>query len=188
MRDPVPTIAGVLLLVLVSYAAMHAGGPMPRSEVAPLPGEETVATRGLVERLFGAFAAGDSKPLFDHVADDVQWTVRGTNAPSGKYRGKREFLDATCTRPAAVLKQPVRPTVRRIVADGDVAVVEWHCRATSVSGEPSDNDYCWVIRVRGDQIIEVRAYFNGGPVDRLFVGTEKGTPPKSETRGSRGDL
>jgi ketosteroid isomerase-like protein len=45
--------------------------------------------------------------------------------------------------------------VRRIVAEGNLAVVEWRGHATSVAERPYDNDYCWVIRVDGDRIVGV---------------------------------
>jgi uncharacterized protein len=133
---------------------------------------ETNATRALVERLFAAYEQGDSQPLFDHVADDVHWTVTGKNYLSGEYRSKREFLDATYERLAAVLKEPVRPRVRRIITEGDLAVVEWHGHATSIANRPYDNDYCWVIRVAGDRIVEVTAYLDGALVEELFRTTE----------------
>jgi ketosteroid isomerase-like protein len=48
--------------------------------------------------------------------------------------------------------------LRRIVAEGDLAaVVEWHGQATSIADRPYDNDYCWVICVDEDRIVEVRA-------------------------------
>ena len=129
-------------------------------------------TKALVERLFAAYERGDSQPLFDHVADDVRWKIMGTNPLSGEYHSKREFLDASYERLGPILKDPVVPRVRRILAEGDVAVVEWHGRGTSVADKPYDNDYCWIIRVEGDRIVEVRAYFDGGLVEELLRTTK----------------
>lgn len=134
---------------------------------------ETHLTKALVERLFAAYERGDSQQLFDHVADDVHWTVTGNNPLSGEYRSKREFIEATYERLDAVLKEPVRPRVRRIIAEGDLAVVEWHGHATSIVDRPYDNDYCWVIRVAVDRIVEVTAYLDGALVEELFRTTER---------------
>jgi uncharacterized protein len=134
---------------------------------------ETHATKALIERLFEAYEKGDSRPLFEHVSDDVHWTITGTNPLSGDYRSKREFLAATYERLAGVLKEPVRPSVLRIVAEGDLAVIEWRGHATSIVDRPYDNDYCWIIRVAEDRIVEVRAYFDGGLVEDLFHATER---------------
>jgi uncharacterized protein len=134
---------------------------------------ETHATRSLVERLFASYERDNSQQLFDHVADDVHWTITGTNPLSGEYRSKREFLEATYERLAAVLKEPVQPRVRRIIAEDDLAVVEWHGHATSIADRPYDNDYCRVIRVAEDRIVEVRAYLDGGLVEELFRTSER---------------
>jgi uncharacterized protein len=59
------------------------------------------------------------------------------------------------------------------LAVGDLAVAEWHGRATSIADGPYDNDYCWVIRVAEDRIVEVRAYFDSALVEELFRTTER---------------
>ena len=133
---------------------------------------ETHATRALVERLFAAYERGDSQQFFDHVADDVHWTVIGKNPFSGEYRSKGEFLEATYERLATVLKEPIQPHVRRIIAEGDLAVVEWRGHATSIVDRPYDNDYCWIMRVAEDRIVEVTAYLDGALVEELFRTTE----------------
>jgi len=135
---------------------------------------ETHRTKALVERLFtAAYEGGDSQQLFDHVADDVLWTITGKHPLSGEYRSKREFLKATYERLAAVLKEPVRPRVRRILAEDDLAVAERRGHATSILDRPYDNEYCWVMRVAEDQKVEMRAYFDGALVEELFHTTER---------------
>jgi ketosteroid isomerase-like protein len=137
-----------------------------------MPDSATDATRSLVVRAFAAYERGDTQPLFDAVADDVQWTIRGTNPLSGEYHSKQEFLEATYARLAGVLKEPVKPHVRRLVVEDDLAVVEWRGRATSTADKPYDNDYCWIMRVADGQIVEVTAYFDGALVEELFRTTE----------------
>jgi len=52
-------------------------------------------------------------------------------------------------------------------------VVEWHGHATSIVERPYDNDYCWVIRVAEDRIVEVTAYLDGALVEELLRTTER---------------
>jgi ketosteroid isomerase-like protein len=137
-----------------------------------MPDSATDTTRALIVGAFAAYERGDSQPLFDAVADDVQWTIRGTHPLSGTYHSKQEFLEATYARLAAVLKEPVKPRVRRLVVEDDLAVVEWRGRATSTGDQPYDNDYCWIIRVAEGRIVEVTAYLDGGLVEELFRTTE----------------
>jgi uncharacterized protein len=134
---------------------------------------ETDATKTLLERLFAAYERGDSQQLFDHVAENVHWIVSGRHALSGEYRSKREFVEATYERLAAVLREPVQPRVQRIIAEGDLAVVQWRGHATSIIDLPYDNDYCWVIRVAEERIVEVTAYLDGLLVEELLVTTER---------------
>jgi uncharacterized protein len=166
------SVAVLAVFVVVAWTITHSDSRFPADKPHTVK-DQSDATKSLIEGLFAAYERGDSKPLFDHVSDDVDWTIAGTNPLSGEYHSKREFLAATYTRLAAVLKEPVRPVLRRIVAQGDVAVVEWRGHSISIADEPYDNDYCWVIHVAGDQIVEVRAYFDGGLVAKLFRATEK---------------
>ena len=46
--------------------------------------------------------------------------------------------------------------------------MEWHGRATSIADRPYANDYCWVISVAEDRIVEVNAYLDGALVEELF--------------------
>jgi ketosteroid isomerase-like protein len=131
----------------------------------------TERTRALVTELFAAYERGDSEPLFERVADDVRWTVMGTHPLAGEYRSKAEFRAATYGRLHHVLDGPITCTVTRILADGEMAVVEWRGRATSVDGRPFNNVYCWVLRVVEGRIIEVTAYVDSALVADLFART-----------------
>ena len=44
-----------------------------------------------VRGIFSHLASGDGKKFFEHVADDVDWTVEGTHPLAGHYRSKAEF-------------------------------------------------------------------------------------------------
>jgi ketosteroid isomerase-like protein len=72
--------------------------------------------------------------VLDPVAEDVHRIVTAKNPLSGEYRRKRGFLEATYEPLAAVLKQPIRPRERRIIAEGDLAVVHWRGHAASIAG------------------------------------------------------
>jgi uncharacterized protein len=132
----------------------------------------TDRTRSLLKRLFSDYERGDLRPLFDHVADDVRWTVMGTHPLAGEYRSKAEFRRATYERLDGVLAGPIECKVSRVLADGEVGVVEWRGHATSVNGDPFDNVYCWVMRVRDERIVEVTAYVDSARVAALFASVE----------------
>jgi ketosteroid isomerase-like protein len=86
--------------------------------------------------------------FFDHVADDVDWTVEGTHPLAGRFLSKQEFLDATFGRLAGVLSDGVRA--------------------------PFANRYCWVCRFDGDTIVTVRAYLDSTMVMYTMLRNERG--------------
>jgi ketosteroid isomerase-like protein len=134
----------------------------------------TDRTRSLLQRLFTEYERGDLGPLFDHVADDVRWTVMGTHPLAGDYRSKEDFRNATYERLDGVLAGPIECRLTRVLADGEIGVVEWRGHATSVIGDPFDNVYCWIMRVRDERIVEVTAYVDSALVAALFASVENG--------------
>lgn len=48
-----------------------------------------------VRAVFGGPQSASGPPFFDHVADDVDWTVQGTHPLAGHYRGNAAFLAGT---------------------------------------------------------------------------------------------
>jgi ketosteroid isomerase-like protein len=121
----------------------------------------------LVAGAFDAWADGTGT-VFDLLDDDVRWTVTGTCALAGTYTSKAQFLSEGLAPLAARLSQPIRPTVRSVVADGDWVVVLWDGRAVAVDDQPYDNTYSWHLRVEDGNVVEVVAFFDGQMLDSLF--------------------
>ena len=128
-----------------------------------------IENKKLVTEWFDAWIRGDGGPLFEHVADDVVWTIPGTCPGSGTWHGKQEFFERSARPVAERLRAPSRPAeVRNVVAEGDTVVVEWRGTATMKSGRPYDNSYCWVLHLRDGMIREVVAYIDTALVVELF--------------------
>jgi ketosteroid isomerase-like protein len=66
--------------------------------IVELFGVSLATIKRWLKRLFAAHERDDSQPLFDHVADDIHWTITGKHPLSGEYGGKHEFLEATFER------------------------------------------------------------------------------------------
>jgi uncharacterized protein len=116
--------------------------------------------------LFRTLQSPATQPQFwARVADDVDWTVEGTHALAGRYRSKREFIDATFDRLDGVLRGGVKLDVEHLYVDGDTAIAELLSTSTTNEGASFDNRYCWVCRFDGDTIVEVRAYLDSMMVD-----------------------
>lgn len=116
--------------------------------------------KDLIARAFEGLAAGDGAALVGMMADDVVWTVTGTTAWSGVLRGKGEVITKLLMPLGAQLAN--RPTVipRRLIAEGDLVVVEANGRNTTHTGKDYSNTYCFVIRLAEGQIREVTEYLD----------------------------
>jgi uncharacterized protein len=130
-----------------------------------------------VKGLFANLEDGKSGAFFEHVADDVKWTVMGTHPLAGTYHTKADFLAHTFARLDKILKEGVVLRVTNILVDGDSAAVELESLSTALNGKPFDNTYCWVVRFSNGTIVEVRAYLDSALVQRLIGENE---PPPSQ--------
>jgi ketosteroid isomerase-like protein len=116
--------------------------------------------------------AGDQNNFWSHVADDVEWTVRGTHPLAGRFHGKQALLDSAFGR----LMTGASARVQRLFVDGDTTIVE-----LSPTADPA-NPYCLVCRFDGDMIVEVRAYLDSMMVAHTMLRSELATPIGQKAR------
>src|SRR5215212_4057770 len=90
-----------------------------------------------VKSLFDNLEDGESSAFFEHVADDVNWTVMGTHPLAGTYQTKADFLAHTFARLDEILKEGVVLRVTNILVDGDSAAVDWNRFPQRSTGNPS---------------------------------------------------
>lgn len=121
-----------------------------------------------VRKLFSKLESGDGKGFFNHVADNVDWTVQGTHPLAGRYHSKEEFFKHTFARLNKILPGGTQLHVEAIHVSGNWAFVELRSMATARNGMRFDNRYCWVVRFEKGLIVEVRAYLDSMLVWKLF--------------------
>src|SRR5918997_2718190 len=125
-----------------------------------------------VKSLFANLENGKSGAFFEHVADDVEWTVMGTHPLAGTYHTKDDFISHTFARLDQILKEGVLLRVTNILVEGDSAAVEMESLSTALNGKPFDNRYCWIVHFSEGTIVEVRAYLDSALVQRLIEENE----------------
>jgi ketosteroid isomerase-like protein len=135
-----------------------------------------------VRGLFADLENGRTDVFFDHVAEDVNWTVMGTHPLAGTYHTKADFLADTFARLNKLLKEGVILRVTNLLVDGDTAVVELQSLSTALNGKPFNNRYCWIARFSNGTIVEVRAYLDSALVQRLIDENER---PPSKVSSAR---
>lgn len=121
-----------------------------------------------VRRIFAHLESGSGDAFFEHVADEVDWTVEGTHPLAGRYRSKADFRAHTFARLNRILPGGTQLHVENVLIDGEAAVVELRSHATAVNGMRFDNRYCWVMRLANGKIVEVRAYLDSALVQKLI--------------------
>lgn len=125
-------------------------------------------TSDRVREIFKGLESGDGAGFFEHVADNVDWTVEGTHPLAGHYLSKKAFIEGTFDKLAKVLPQGAELHTEHVIVQGDEAVVELHSLATAKNGLRFDNRYCWVVYFQDGTIVRVRAYLDSAMVARLF--------------------
>lgn len=101
---------------------------------------------------------GDSKPYLDLLSADIRFTVTGTTRWSGVYSGKKDLLKRLLGPVNELFERPYRMTIENMIAEGDQLMVQVRGEITTKRGEPYNNHYCWVCRVRDGQIAELTEY------------------------------
>jgi ketosteroid isomerase-like protein len=122
-----------------------------------------------MERALAGLADGRAADFIALFADDIAWTIRGTTPWSRRYQGKRAVLDMLGAL-AARIDGSYRMLPQRIVADGDIVVVEGEGRNLLTTGDRYDNTYCWVCRFERGRLRELVEYMDTALVMRVFGG------------------
>lgn len=125
-------------------------------------------SRKIVEDVFAGLADGEARPLVSAMRDDVRWTVTGTAPWAKTYAGRQAIVEELFGMLSARMAGRIRTIPERIVADGDIVVVEARGANTTVDGEPYENRYCFVIRVEDGKLAEITEYMDTALVERVL--------------------
>jgi ketosteroid isomerase-like protein len=121
-----------------------------------------------VHSLFQNLEEGKTDDFFEHVAEDVEWTVMGTHPLAGHYTSKKAFREATFAKLAPFFPQGLHLHIKEITISGARAVVELQASEHAKTGLQFDNTYCWIVDFKDSRIIRVRAYLDSALVAQLF--------------------
>ncbi len=108
--------------------------------------------------------------FLDALSEDLVWTATGSSPISGTYRGREAYIDGIYRRLDERLETWPRPTVERVVADGEWGVVEFSSTGgRGKNGIDYNMRYCWVMHVEGELVTEVIGYYDTSTVKALFA-------------------
>ena len=131
--------------------------------------------KSIVAAIYAAMAEGDGRPFNAAMAEDFTWILEGTGAWSRTWRG-RETVRRELLKPLfAQFATPYRCRAERIIAEDDSVVVLARGEVVTRAGKPYDNNYCFVIRMRDGEMVELREY-----LDTELVAGALDPPPASD--------
>ena len=117
------------------------------------------SNRPALEAIFEGLAVGDGRAFVEAMADDFIWIMIGSTDWSGVYRGKAA-VRGELLRPLMARFKSYRNTPWRFIVDGDWAAIQCQGDAETLAGKRYDNTYCWVVKFRDGQLVELTEYMD----------------------------
>lgn len=146
----------------VAEAGARAFTGPPHAPSAPDP-----RNRAAVEAAFRAWGDGTGSP-FELLEDDAIWTIVGRSVVAGSYQGREAFLREVIRPFQARMREPLRPSIRRIYVDASTVIVFFDAAATARDGKPYTNTYAWFLEMRDGRIVAASAFFDTKAFDELW--------------------
>ncbi len=128
----------------------------------------TEANKDVVQRFFQAGNSGDMDTCMSLIADDIVWTNIGTHSLSGTFRGKQELGERLLGPLFGQLQQGIHMTPQQLIAENDTVVAHCQGRAQTHDGRPYNNTYCWIIRIRDGQFVELTEFGDTELIKAVF--------------------
>jgi uncharacterized protein len=132
--------------------------------------------KAIVQQIFDELGQGNPAPLIESLADDFRFTVMGTTKWSRTYDGKAAVLAELFAPLRAKMSGPLRNTPVRMVAEGDMVVVEVRGNNTTADGKAYNNAYCNVIRLEDGKLKELTEYCDTALVEAVLGDPKSATP------------
>jgi uncharacterized protein len=113
-----------------------------------------------------------SGAIADIFAPDMVWRIEGHSLASREYTSSEEFIDEVLAPFGArfAAGEPFRPShVRSIHADDDSVIVVWDGHGVANDGQPYENSYAWIMRLRDGRVIDGTAFYDSISFNDLWT-------------------
>lgn len=127
-----------------------------------------IDNKRLMQDIFSELAEGNLELFVEAMADDFQWTWMGTMNWSKTFKGKEAVVGELLAAVKSTLAQPFRVVAHNFIAEGDYVIVESRGENATPYGRPYNNRYCWVCRITGGKLRELREYMDTELVTAAF--------------------
>ena len=121
---------------------------------------DSAENKRIIAEAFDGLARADAGAFIDAMADDFTWIIEGQSKCSFRFEGK-DAVERDLVPPLfANFATPYRNFAEEIIAEGDRVVVLARGEVKTVRGEDYNNSYCFVLRMRGGKMVELREYMD----------------------------
>jgi ketosteroid isomerase-like protein len=145
----------VLVILVLALTTLFGGRVMAQ----PQTDTETSRNKAIVQASFDAWRNGTGSP-FTLLTDEATWTIVGRSAASKTYTGRETFMREVIRPFNARMREPLKPTIRRLYADGDTVIVFFDAAGTARDGQAYVNTYAWFLEMRDGGVIAATAFFD----------------------------
>lgn len=122
--------------------------------------KEESSNKEIITKAFQEWHNGNGN-FFDLLNDDIHWEITGSTPYSKIYTSKQQFLDEVIIPLNKKLKVKIKPIVRNIFVDKDMAIALWDGEATALDGKPYLSSYSWYMKMKDGKITNVVAFLDG---------------------------
>lgn len=129
-----------------------------------------MSAKAVVKEWFDKLAVGDAEAAFALFAPDCRYTLQGTTPVSGTYEGLPSILNDFFAPWRTRIDGPLTLALHELIGEGERVVALARGNAKTVTGARYDNEYVFVFRVRGGQIVDVNEFLDTALVETAAYG------------------
>lgn len=133
--------------------------------------------KAIVQHVFDELANGNSAPLLESLSEDFRFVVMGTSKWSRSYDGKATVLAELFAPLRDRIDGRIRTVPVRLIAEGDLVVVEARGHNTTREGRAYHNTYCNILRLADGKVREWTEYCDTALVDAVLGDPRKPASP-----------
>jgi uncharacterized protein len=133
-----------------------------------MPDLSAAENKTIIARAFAGLADADPAAFIEAMADDFTWIIEGHSRWSRRFEGKTTVQSELIPPLFANFATPYRNIAEQIVAEDDMVVVRARGEVRTTRGDDYNNSYCFVIRMRGGKMIELREYMDTALAERVL--------------------
>lgn len=171
--------ASAACIIVTTLATSGAVVAFPHQANAEAVVDMSDENKAVVLASFEAWAAGTGGP-YDLLEEDAQWTITGRSAAARTYPSREAFLGEVIRPFNARMRDPLKPSVREIHADGDAVIILFDAKGVARDGVPYENTYSWHLHLRDGRIVRATAFFDSIAFDEFWTRVEPVAPDATQ--------